>query len=95
MAKACDAKIVPLEEWVQSLELLVTSGDADLRELPAAGLLDFFRMLANRQENSIPSMEVTNAQVASPTLREIGPVDEEIMEVWLRQWKKVMPELAV
>lgn len=82
VAKACDAKIVSLDEWVQSLELLVTSGDANLRGLPAAGLLDFFRMLVNRQCHPMPALDVANTQVVFPTLRGMGPVDEKMMEVW-------------
>ncbi|KAJ5533542.1 NRPS-like enzyme [Penicillium frequentans] len=90
VSKACDASVVPLDEWVQDLELMVTGGDTDLRELPAAGLLDFFRMLLNRQNDTMPALDVTNTQVASPTLREIGPVDEEMMEIWLRQWNRYL-----
>ncbi|KAJ6016810.1 NRPS-like enzyme [Penicillium sp. IBT 35674x] len=86
VAKACDASVVPLDEWVQDLESLVTGGDADLRELPAAGLLEFFRMLVNRRNNTMPTLDVTNAQVASPTLREIGPVSGALMKMWLQQW---------
>lgn len=95
VAKACNAEIVSLQEWVQSLELFATRRDADLHELPAAGLLDFFRMLVDREKHSMPNVDVTNTQVASPTLREIRPVDEEMMAMWLRQWKVLMPKLAV
>ncbi|KAJ5660931.1 NRPS-like enzyme [Penicillium longicatenatum] len=95
VAKACGASIVSLEEWVQSLEHLVSSGDVDLHKLPAAGLLDFFRMLVTRQSYPMPSMDVANTQAASLSLREMGPVDERLMETWLRQWKEVIPELAI
>ncbi|KAJ5563970.1 NRPS-like enzyme [Penicillium frequentans] len=88
VAKACDANIVSLGEWVHDLELLVTGEGADLRELPAAGLLVLFRMLVNRQDDTMPALDVTNAQVASRTLQKIGPVVEEMMEMWLRQWDR-------
>lgn len=90
VAKACDATIVSLEEWVHDLEVLVKGEGADLRELPAAGLLDFFRMLVNRQDDTMPALDVTNAQMASPTLQQIGPVGEEMMEMWLRQWDRCL-----
>ncbi|KAJ5809237.1 NRPS-like enzyme [Penicillium pulvis] len=82
VAKPCDASVVALDEWVQDMELLVKGENADLREPPAAGLLDIFWMLVNWQNDTMPALDVTNAQVASPTLQQIGPVGEEIMEIW-------------
>ncbi|CAI7653292.1 unnamed protein product [Penicillium glandicola] len=95
VAKAYDASIVPLDEWVQSLELLIAGEGANLRGLPATSLLDFFRMLSTQQDYPKPALEFGNSQRDCATLRAIGPVDEQLMEVWLRQWKEWIPGLFI
>ncbi|KAJ5745425.1 NRPS-like enzyme [Penicillium odoratum] len=95
VAKACDASIVPLNEWVQALEQLVASEDTDLTGLPAASLLDFFRMLAKQQNSPKPTLDHQNSRRDSEQLRALGPVDDQLMRVWLRQWKEWIPGLVI
>ncbi|KAJ5935211.1 NRPS-like enzyme [Penicillium verhagenii] len=94
VAKACNASIVSLAEWVQELEL-AASERKDLHEIPAAGLLEFFRMLVAQQNHPKPRMSVGNTQKGSATSSAVQPVSEQLMELWLRQWKAWIPELAI
>lgn len=95
VAKACDAKVIPLNEWVRSLESHAASPDADLRNLPAASLLGFFRTLVERQDEPKSIMSIANSQRDSATIRAMGSVDEKLMKVWLGQWKDWFPGLDI
>ncbi|KAJ5731173.1 NRPS-like enzyme [Penicillium malachiteum] len=91
VARACNANIVPLAEWVQELESLVANQTANLDDIPAAGLLDYFRFLVHKQDSPKLKLSVRNSQMESPTLRSVGSVDEKLMSTWLRQWKEWIP----
>ena len=95
VARACDADVVPLGEWIRDLELRVTGGVGDLHDIPAAGLLDYFRFLASREDFPKLEFSVKNAEASSSTLRNVGPVNEHLMNIWLRQWKDWIPDLVV
>lgn len=95
LARACDADIVPLAEWVRHVELRVATEGVDLRNIPAAGLLDFFRFLVSREEFPKLELSVKNAQANSSTLRNVDPVNANLMDVWLRQWKEWIPDLII
>ncbi|EKV05363.1 NRPS-like enzyme, putative [Penicillium digitatum Pd1] len=95
VAKACEANIVSLAEWVRMLELQAANGATDLRRLPAAGLLSFFQMLVRQEDLPRPRLDFSNTKRDSTTMCAQGPVDQELMEVWLSQWKEWIPELAI
>ncbi|KAJ6015621.1 NRPS-like enzyme [Penicillium herquei] len=91
VARACNAKAVLLAEWVQELESRVADKTANLDDIPAAGLLDYFRFLVAKQDSPKLKLDVQNAKMESPTLRNVGSVDENLMNNWLRQWKEWIP----
>ncbi|KAJ5109493.1 NRPS-like enzyme [Penicillium angulare] len=95
VARACDANVVPLAEWVRDLELRVAGEAGDQRDIPAAGLLDFFRFLVSREGFPKLKFSVANSQMESKTLRRVNPVNDHLMNVWLRQWKEWIPGLVV
>ncbi|KAJ5622177.1 NRPS-like enzyme [Penicillium herquei] len=92
VARAYNANIVALAEWVQELESRVSNEPANLDDIPAAGLLDYFRFLVIKQDSPKLKLDVKNSQMESPTLRSVGPVDESLMNTWLQQWKGWIPE---
>ncbi|KAI1119599.1 hypothetical protein F5Y14DRAFT_8850 [Nemania sp. NC0429] len=75
-------EIVSLATWVDALRESVSETD-DLTANPAVKLLDFFESLADAS-GALLSTERTLA--ASPTLSAVGPVRDEWMENWMRQW---------
>ncbi|KAJ5273775.1 NRPS-like enzyme [Penicillium angulare] len=95
VARACDANVVPLAEWVRDLELRVEKDEGDLGNVPAAGLLDFFRFLVSREGFLKLKFSVEHSKMESSTLRKVDSVSNNLMNIWLRQWKEWIPELVV
>ncbi|KGO66718.1 Male sterility, NAD-binding [Penicillium italicum] len=96
LAQACGAKIVPLNQWVGELQhqaLDYTPQSRLIEQLPAIQLLDFFNMLLEQREQILPGIDGTNSSIASATFRGIGAVDENLMKIWLNQWKEWIPEI--
>ncbi|KAJ5718426.1 NRPS-like enzyme [Penicillium malachiteum] len=99
VARACDAKIVPLDKWVRRLEsqaanLLVNS--ETLRNLPALSVLSFFRLMASSRDRSHAEYSVyPYSSAKSNTLGSIKAVDTKLMELWLIQLKEWIPDLIV
>lgn len=105
VAKACAAKIVSLDVWVQSLKdwtFEPESYGTDLHELPAAQLLDFFATLL-RAEHEIPVEPTTLHQprydrqprYERRRMRHPKPVSHRMMEIWLYQLRDWAPKLNV
>lgn len=96
VAQACGAVVLPLEEWVACLQTIseeASSGKSrdDLQKIPALQLLDFFGGLVKLQSEGgqeRPRVDVSNAHSHSSAMRTMNPVDEKLMSIWLRQWKK-------
>ncbi|KAI0383708.1 NAD(P)-binding protein [Hypomontagnella monticulosa] len=75
---------VSLEEWLKALRESAPRTE-DLSRNPAVKLLDFFESLAGR--NTQPALlNTSNSILASQALTGLGPVREEWMENWMRQW---------
>lgn len=90
VAKACDAEIVSLRKWILSLEdqkSNIESTSVDFSNFPALYLLPFFQTLADGQNRSTPTLDVSNVRKHSATLSTLRPVDESVMKVWLQQLK--------
>ncbi|KAM0813786.1 putative Acetyl-CoA synthetase-like protein [Seiridium cardinale] len=79
-------EVVPLEQWVEALRKSGSEGEtADMAQIPAAKILDFFEGLVNRY--TTPALlDVKGAVASSPTLAHLGPVDNALVENWMRQW---------
>ncbi|KAJ5734324.1 NRPS-like enzyme [Penicillium malachiteum] len=92
VARAYNANLVPLADWVQELESRVANEPANLEDIPAAGLLDYLRFLVIKQDFPKLKLDVQNSRMESPTLRSVGPVDENLINTWLQQWKGWIPE---
>ncbi|UKZ86441.1 putative NRPS-like protein biosynthetic cluster [Trichoderma asperellum] len=77
--------IVPLNEWIQILEASSINATAeDVNKNPAIKLIDAYKGIASGGGYSKWDMERTIAH--SPTMRNLGPVDEALMRNWCDQW---------
>lgn len=83
--KSTKMRAVQYDEWVEAL------GDsanevADPERNPAIKLLDFYRNAAKMDRKGPRMLPSHNAEAASRTLRNVGPVQENWVAVWMRQW---------
>lgn len=75
---------IPLEKWVQALRESASKTD-DVAVNPATELLEFFEdMLQASEKPTI--LDIQRAINCSPPLAGVGPVQDEWMENWMRQW---------
>lgn len=82
-------KVVTPEAWLARLqkdsESIHHGDEATIN--PASKLLDFFTGLwASDTERAIEPMLIDSATKASPALRSLGPVQQEWMLKWIRDW---------
>lgn len=77
-------QIVPLGEWVESLRASA-SQDPDVALNPSVKILDFYEGLLGKRPDTV-RLDTENAVGTSPALRDLGPVSDQWMENWLRQW---------
>lgn len=61
--------------------------DNALLETPAVKLVDFLQGLEALKDWKQPPFETIRAQTASKTLKSLPPVSEELMDLYLRQWR--------
>ncbi|KAJ5714679.1 NRPS-like enzyme [Penicillium malachiteum] len=97
VAKACDAKVVSLGEWVKTLESQVADSIADaetFNNLPALPLLSFFQLLATSRDQH-PTDSSSYSSTISNTLNMMAEVDAHWMELWLKQLKTWIPDLVI
>ncbi|KAI1817951.1 hypothetical protein GGS20DRAFT_424632 [Poronia punctata] len=77
-------EVVPLETWVNSLRESASKSSEDIALNPATKLLDTYESLLGGGEGTFLATEL--ARETSPTLSSIGPVRDEWMDNWMRQW---------
>jgi len=82
-------KIIPLEEWVARLEASADDADVDADRNPAIKLLDTYRGMveANRAGLGHVYFDMNRTVEKSPTMRNLGPIDAELVRNWCEQWK--------
>jgi thioester reductase-like protein len=78
-------KTVPLKEWVTALRKSA-SDDIDVGENPAIKLLGFFEDLAREGADSSALLDSKTTAMTSKVLAGLGPLKEEWVENWMRQW---------
>lgn len=80
-------QVVPWGQWLDTLRQAsqdMTSAAA--RNNPGLKLLDFFESLENDAGSLAPPLAMTRTLTSSPTLRDLQAVDDQWMELWLKQW---------
>ena len=80
------AKVVPATEWVNALRNLDAGNLQELADYPALKILDFFQTyLAESEATVVQRWETKNGVAASKTMADLGPVNAEWMDLWMRQ----------
>ena len=79
-------RVVPFRDWVAALDREACDGADDIN--PGAKLVDFFRGLLRSMDagREYTRLDTRMTERHTKTLRELGPVTEEWMRIWLKQW---------
>ena len=94
VASALELQTVPYNVW---FGLLKKSGERmqqveDAQENPGLKLLEFFRKanvnVDSAEAMGIPRLDMTTALTVSPYLREVEPLKEESIQVWVKHWRE-------
>ena len=80
-------RVVSLSQWIEEVERVDSSDSTQLAKYPAVKILDYFRDLGRTkwQEEPLLSYSTKNAVEASNAMRELKPVNEEWIEIWLKR----------
>lgn len=80
-------KIIPIEDWVATLEK--SSAVADAEKNPAIKLIDTYQGMvdANRAGIGHVYFNMTRTVARSPTMKNLGPVNSELVRNWCEQWR--------
>ena len=97
-----DTPIVPLAEWISTLEIFAQTYDKNghggqggetqstlLEKVPALKVLDFYRGSMRERIRMVPEglrYETCRGREASQTMTELGPLGREWMEKWIEVW---------
>ncbi|KAI0197610.1 hypothetical protein F4808DRAFT_294517 [Astrocystis sublimbata] len=77
-----EVEVVSLEAWVNALRESAPRTE-DIGQNPAVKLLDFFESLLDIGATSLSTEQTAGV---SPTLSNVGPVQDKWMENWMTQW---------
>ncbi|KAI1496455.1 male sterility protein-domain-containing protein [Biscogniauxia marginata] len=77
-------KVVQLKEWVSALRESAPVTE-DISQNPAIKLLDFFEGLASKIGDPV-RLDTKEAVGRSPALASLGPIQDGMVENWMRQW---------
>lgn len=88
-ALGSSTNVVSWEKWVDSLrESQQSASLADLTQNPGLKLLNFFERLKTDSDEASrgPVLDVELSMSKSKTLAALTPVNEEWVNLWLKQW---------
>lgn len=83
-----EIKAIPLGNWVSMIKGIDANNRDEVARYPGVKLIEFYDNLADAQAKGaeLTKYETGNAERVSRTMRELGPVREEWMQLWLDQW---------
>ncbi|OJD14718.1 hypothetical protein AJ78_04973 [Emergomyces pasteurianus Ep9510] len=83
-------EIVDPRKWIATLDTITNPTQADLQDKPALKILDFFRGAftggAEHSGNPIV-LDTQRTQTASKTMQLLKPIDHDILNTWMLQWR--------
>ena len=81
-------RAVPLADWVGMLKKVDASNKDEVAKKPGIILLEFYESLVQgtNKNGELLRYETKNGESVSKTMRGLGPVRGEWMELWLDQW---------
>jgi thioester reductase-like protein len=80
-----EIQTVSLKEWVNALRESASKTE-DVENIPAIKILDFFEGLPSESGQEPILLDTKNTVNVSSTLASLGPLKEEWMENWMKQW---------
>ncbi|KAL8885719.1 MAG: hypothetical protein Q9215_006473 [Flavoplaca cf. flavocitrina] len=83
--KRHEMRAVQYDEWVEALSNSAEES-VDPARNPALKLLDFYRKATERSTKGPRMLPSHKAEAASRTLRSVGPVQQDWVMVWMKQW---------
>ncbi|KAK2802567.1 putative NRPS-like protein biosynthetic cluster [Onygenales sp. PD_10] len=86
ITKHFPVEIVDPQTWIASLEAFSNPTQSDLQDKPALKILDFFRGVYATGGGVAAKMETKKTQEASEAMRVMKPIDQGILDTWMRQW---------
>jgi hypothetical protein len=84
--KCYSVETVDFASWVHELEQTRDLSEEGVVARPALKLMDFYRSLLSGEDALSSPIEFYRTKEASVTMRALGPVDETLMENWVKQW---------
>ncbi|KAE9398018.1 acetyl-CoA synthetase-like protein [Gymnopus androsaceus JB14] len=91
--------LVPYHEWVDAVERRARHPtDKDTQNIPAVKLLDFYRLQSNVDDAlrssgqstfesaGLTPLQTTNVERLSESMRALQPLDDTIVQKWVRYW---------
>ncbi|KAL2288752.1 hypothetical protein FJTKL_03420 [Diaporthe vaccinii] len=82
-ARQAMSRVVSLPDWVSELRELAESDGADVSDLPAVRLVDFYITLGSGIESAAYDTMNTEAIMG----KELRPLEQEILVSWLEKWQ--------
>jgi hypothetical protein len=77
-------KIVSYKEWVDTLQK-VSFDKEEIAKKPAVKLLEFFEELLS-ERGRLPALATVETTKMSDTMRDMQPVNEEMIRKWVTMW---------
>jgi thioester reductase-like protein/acyl-CoA synthetase (AMP-forming)/AMP-acid ligase II/aryl carrier-like protein len=77
-------EVVPFVDWVDELRKSVRE-TKNVAQNPAIRILDFYETVAERVDEKVV-LQTEKSCRASPTLANLGAVDEKLVANWMQQW---------
>lgn len=78
---------VPFATWLSALQASAALGTDDVAKNPGIKLLDFYAAMGDGGAEDESRFETELTVKTSGTMRDLTPVGEEWMRVWLEQWR--------
>ncbi|KAK5276845.1 hypothetical protein LTR16_010610, partial [Cryomyces antarcticus] len=87
-AKETTLTTISFKEWVRLLQSIDVNNKEELATMPSVKVKDFYEGMQRNADikKERQTYETGNGMAASKTMKELQPIDERLMEVWLEQW---------
>lgn len=88
-AQGVQTKVVPFQEWLDTLSEAASKKELDLEAMPAIKIFDFFVGLAQDAENCKTTRlmyDTARAREGSEAMASLGALNGDSMRIWMQQW---------
>ena len=78
---------VPFAAWLSALQASAALGTEDVAKNPGIKLLEFYKGMSEDGAEDEVLLETEQTVGASANMKNLTPVGEEWMRIWLEQWR--------